>query len=180
MNCPAVTGGRRRPGPPQWLDQKHVQLTSSCDSSRLCPEMIPPDSTPAGSDHNITRITEKYQIAMKLIVAHRFAYIIGVDTHAATHTYAIITASGEHIDTQAFPTTTAGMRRALSWTGRRTGGDLATLWVIEGTGSYGANLTRIVADSGYRVVEAPSMNARSRHGVGKSDPLDARRIPRLF
>ncbi|MCU1572247.1 MAG: hypothetical protein JWO93_329 [Micrococcaceae bacterium] len=25
MNCPTVAGGRRRPGPPRWLDKKPAQ-----------------------------------------------------------------------------------------------------------------------------------------------------------
>jgi transposase len=48
--------------------------------------------------------------------------------------------------------------------------------VIEGAGSYGAQLARNVADTGYRVVEAARMGRSGRHGIGKSDPLDARRI----
>jgi hypothetical protein len=48
--------------------------------------------------------------------------------------------------------------------------------VIEGIGTYGARLARVAADAGYRVVEAARMNARANRGIGKSDPLDARRI----
>ena len=48
--------------------------------------------------------------------------------------------------------------------------------MIEGTGTYGARLARAAADAGYEVVEAPRMNARANRGIGKSDPLDARRI----
>lgn len=68
------------------------------------------------------------------------------------------------------------MRRAVDWVGRRTGGDLAALWVIECVGSYGAGLASIVTQAGYHAVEAARMNARANRGVGKSDPLDARRI----
>jgi transposase len=48
--------------------------------------------------------------------------------------------------------------------------------VIEGTGTYGARLARTAVDAGYTVIEAPRMNARANRGIGKSDPLDARRI----
>ena len=64
----------------------------------------------------------------------------------------------------------------MSWAGRRTGGDVTVLWVIEGTGTYGARLRAVAADTGYTVVEAPRMNARANRAIGKSDPLDARRI----
>lgn len=53
------------------------------------------------------------------------------------------------------------MARALSWTARRTGGDLDTRWVIEGVASYGAGLAATVAQAGYEVVEAARMNARA-------------------
>lgn len=111
------------------------------------------------------------------IVAHAYSFVIGVDTHARTHTYAIRRAvTGELLTTETFPATPAGISRAVGWAGRRTAGDADTLWVIEGIGSYGARLAAAVRDAGYEVVEAPRMDARSRRGIGKSDPLDAAAI----
>ncbi|CAA9408926.1 MAG: hypothetical protein AVDCRST_MAG75-2616 [uncultured Propionibacteriaceae bacterium] len=52
---------------------------------------------------------------------------------------------------------------------------MASLWVIEGIGTYGAGLARAAAQGGYPVVEAARMNARGHRGIGKSDPLDAQR-----
>ena len=44
-----------------------------------------------------------------------YRYVVGVDTHAATHSYAIIEApSGGLIDHNTFPTSPAGLRRALA------------------------------------------------------------------
>jgi len=113
---------------------------------------------------------------MSTIVAHQYAYVIGVDTHAATHTFAVVTNSGVHVDTQTFPTTKPGLRRALSWAERRTDGDLDSLWVIEGIGSYGAELAKAVDAAGYEVVEAARMSNKTRRGIGKTDPIDAFRI----
>ncbi|EMQ99982.1 IS110 family transposase [Paeniglutamicibacter gangotriensis] len=111
------------------------------------------------------------------IVSPTYGFVVGVDTHAKNHVYAIINAAtGEHLDTRDFPTTVAGINRAITWAGKRTGGDAETLWVIEGTASYGAVLAGTVSTARYRVTEAPRMSAKARHGVGKSDPLDARRI----
>lgn len=111
------------------------------------------------------------------IVAHAHPFVIGVDTHARNHAVSILACpTSELIDEAQFPATAAGLSRAVSWAGRRTGGDAEVLWVIEGTGTYGARLARAAADAGYLVVEAPRMNARANRGVGKSDPLDARRI----
>lgn len=111
------------------------------------------------------------------IVAHKHPFVIGVDTHARNHAVSILACPhGEVLDEAQFPATGAGLARAVSWVARRTGGDLGALWVIEGTGTYGARLARVAADAGYAVVEAPRMNARANRGIGKSDPLDARRI----
>ena len=110
------------------------------------------------------------------IVARTYSFVIGVDSHARTHTYAVLAASGEHLGTQAFPNTHAGRARAIAWAGRCTGGDLGALWVIEGIGSYGAQLARQAASAGYRAVEAAPMDVAGRRGTGKSDPIDARRI----
>ncbi|MGF9650426.1 transposase, partial [Pseudarthrobacter oxydans] len=75
------------------------------------------------------------------IVAHSYPFVVGVDTHAKKHVYAIIdTATGQLLQTRDFPTTGAGINRAIAWVARLTGADLATLWVIEGAASYGALL----------------------------------------
>ncbi|MCX4429002.1 IS110 family transposase [Streptomyces mirabilis] len=113
---------------------------------------------------------------MNTIVAHTRSFVIGVDTHARTHTYAVLAANGEHLYTETFPNTHAGRARAINWVGRRTGGDLGALWVIEGIGSYGAQIARQSALAGYRVAEAARMGRGGRRGIGKSDPIDARRI----
>ncbi|MDT0168985.1 IS110 family transposase [Pseudarthrobacter sp. BRE9] len=111
------------------------------------------------------------------IVAHSYPFVVGVDTHAKKHVYAIInTATGALLQTRDFPTTGAGVSRAIAWVARLTGADLAALWVIEGAASYGALLAGAVAASGYDVVEAARMDPRAHHGVGKSDKLDAHRI----
>ena len=111
------------------------------------------------------------------IVAHAHPFVIGVDAHARNHAVAVLACpTGELVDETQFPATVAGLQRAVSWVARRTGGDLDVLWVIEGVGTYGARLARVANDAGYAVAEAGRMNARANRGVGKSDPLDARRI----
>jgi transposase len=111
------------------------------------------------------------------MVAHTHPFVIGVDAHARNHALAILACpTGEVVDEGQFPATGAGLQRAVDWVARRTGGDLDTLWVVEGVGTYGARLARAAADAGYSVAEAARMNARANRGVGKSDPLDACRI----
>ena len=111
------------------------------------------------------------------IIAQSHPHVVGVDTHARSHALSIlIAATGAIVDEGQFPATEAGMARAIAWVARRTNGDLATLWVVECVGTYGARLASLVTQAGYRAVEAARMDARANRGVGKSDPLDARRI----
>jgi Transposase len=109
------------------------------------------------------------------IVAHSRPFIVGVDTHAKTHTYAVIDATGQLLGEQ-FPTTAQGVARAIAWVGRRTTGQAEALWVIECVATYGARLADAAAEAGYEVAEAPRMSAKIRHGVGKSDAMDAQAI----
>ncbi|MGO2081840.1 IS110 family transposase [Glutamicibacter arilaitensis] len=111
------------------------------------------------------------------IVAHSYPFVVGVDTHARNHVYAIIDSSnGALLDTQSFPVTMGGISRAISWVGRRTEGNADTLWVIEGAATYGAILACTVAAHGFPVTEAPRMSTKQNRGVGKTDSLDAHRM----
>lgn len=107
------------------------------------------------------------------IVADIFRFVVGVDTHAATHTFTILESNGRLVDQQTFPTSPAGIKRSIDWIGRRTGGDLdGVLVAVEGTGSYGAVLAAEAAVAGYRVVEAPT--PRRDRADGKDDEQDSR------
>ncbi|MFO7164969.1 hypothetical protein MHAS_01963 [Mycolicibacterium hassiacum DSM 44199] len=112
------------------------------------------------------------------IVAERYKFVIGVDTHAATHSLALVTAAtGAHLDEAVFPNTVSGWDRAWNWIARRIDGQSA-LVVIEGIGSYGAGLAERVSSAGLPVAEPPAIPAAQRRGVGKTDALDAVRIAR--
>jgi transposase len=106
------------------------------------------------------------------IVAEVYSYVIGVDTHSRTHTYAVLAAATRQmIASEQFPTTDAGLARALSWVARRTNGQADVLFAIEGTGSYGALLAAQASRAGYRVTEAPTPT-RTR-STAKTDQIDA-------
>jgi transposase len=96
--------------------------------------------------------------------------ILGVDTHKDTHVASVITMLGVLKATAAFPTTTAGYRDLLGWA-RSLG--VVHRAGVEGTGSYGAALTRYLRRHDITVVEVnrPDRAARRRHG--KSDTVDA-------
>jgi transposase len=113
-------------------------------------------------------------------VRDRYRFVLGVDTHAANHVYGLVSCPhGIPVDVpQGFPTSDAGIGRALGWLGRRTGGDITgTVVVIEGTGSYGAVVAARLAEQGYRVVEAPT--PKRDKGRPKNDALDAVAVAEL-
>ena len=94
----------------------------------------------------------------------------GVDTHKELHLAAAITETGHLLGTAAFPTTPQGYRHLLSWL--QGFGRLSRVG-IEGTGSYGAGLTRFLRAEGVEVVEVNRPNRQWRRRHGKSDPADA-------
>lgn len=69
------------------------------------------------------------------LVAEQYTHVVGVVTHARTHTFSMLAATtGAVIGTDTFPTTGAGMSRAVEWIRRRTPtGNV--LVAVEGTSS---------------------------------------------
>ena len=94
----------------------------------------------------------------------------GVDTHKELHVAAVIDAGETVLGTRSFPTTRAGYRAMLAWIGEF--GDLARIGV-EGTGSYGAGLTRHLAKAGVMILEVDRPDRSDRRRKGKDDDLDA-------
>jgi transposase len=96
--------------------------------------------------------------------------ILGVDTHAETHTAAVIDERGRLIDTLEIATTLDGFARLLAWAsalGRvRTAG-------VEGTGAYGRSLATFLIEHNVTVFEVNRPNRQHRRRHGKSDPTDA-------
>ena len=94
----------------------------------------------------------------------------GVDTHKDTHVAAAVDHLGTEIATKAFPTTAHGYKQLTAWLCGQ--GDLQRVGV-EGTGSWGAALTRHLHDCGITVMEVNRPNRQHRRRAGKSDPIDA-------
>ena len=94
----------------------------------------------------------------------------GVDTHGQTHHAAVIDEVGRQLGDREFTASPAGYRALAAWLGGY--GTLTTIGV-EGTGTYGAALTRHLRTIGLTVVEVDRPDRKSRRAHGKSDPLDA-------
>jgi transposase len=96
--------------------------------------------------------------------------VAGVDTHADTHHVAVLVFNGARVADAEFPATEAGYAELLAWL--RGFGRVHAVGV-EGTGSYGAALTRHLHAAGVVVVEVNRPDRQQRRLKGKSDPLDA-------
>jgi transposase len=104
-------------------------------------------------------------------MAGRRRHVIGgVDTHGKTHHAAVIDRTGRVLGDQEFRATTAGYQQLLAWL--NSFGRISEVG-IEGTGSYGAGLTRHLAGAGIATVEVDRPDRAERRRQGKSDPIDA-------
>ncbi|HEX5878583.1 MAG TPA: transposase [Actinomycetota bacterium] len=111
-----------------------------------------------------------------VMLADLVELVIEADTHKHTHTAAVVAATTGAVVTQVtVPATPAGDQQLLQVAARQPG---QRVWAVEGTGGYGAGLTRFLDGQAERVVELdrPKRAAR-RHGA-KSDLLDAARAAR--
>jgi transposase len=98
---------------------------------------------------------------------------VGVDTHTDQHVGVSLDQFGRRLGARSIPTTPAGFAALLAWA--RDFGVVEQIG-IEGTGSYGAGLTRWLRARGLTVIEVerPDRHDRqARRRRGKSDPIDA-------
>ncbi len=96
--------------------------------------------------------------------------IIGVDTHKHTHAAVAINTLGARLGTMTIPVSRAGYRNLLAWA--RSFGSIR-VFGVEGTGSYGAGLSRFLQANCHPVFEVNRPNRQRRHQHGKTDHLDA-------
>jgi len=102
--------------------------------------------------------------------------VIGVDTHKNTHTAAIIDArTGAIVEQLTVDTDPGGYAELVAMADRHSG---LRAWSIEGTGGYGAGLTRCLVGRDELVIELDRPNRPARRNGAKSDPLDAVRAAR--
>ena len=95
---------------------------------------------------------------------------LGIDTHADTHVAGLIDPLGRHLGHATFDTTVAGFKALLAWA---TSFGTITLAGVEGTGAYGAGLTRFLTAETVPVVEVDRPDRKTRRDQGKSGPIDA-------
>jgi len=94
----------------------------------------------------------------------------GVDTHLDVHVAAALDERGTLLGVESFATTENGYKKLVGWLSDFGPVELVG---VEGTGSYGAGLTRHLHAERVRVVEVDRPNRQRRRLKGKSDPQDA-------
>lgn len=104
------------------------------------------------------------------IVRDQGAVTGGVDTHLDVHVAAALDEIGGLLGVESFEASGAGNDKLLGWL--QSFGPVVRVGV-EGTGSYGAGLARLLRSAGVEVVEVDRPNRQARRRHGKSDPLDA-------
>jgi transposase len=105
---------------------------------------------------------------------------IGVDTHTETLAASVIDDAGRELGAKTFRNDRAGHRDLLRWA-QTLGGERR--FAIEGSGSYGAALARLLVSANEAAVEVPAIltqrERRHLRRAGKSDPGDALAIARV-
>jgi transposase len=94
----------------------------------------------------------------------------GVDTHKDVHVAAVLDEFGRLLSTASFETTAAGYRDLYRWL---CGFGEVLAVGVEGTGSWGAGLSRHLRARGLNVIEVNRTNRQTRRRKGKTDAVDA-------
>jgi len=110
------------------------------------------------------------------MLADQLDYVVGVDPHRDLHALAVVhVLSGAVVFEATVAANSAGYGQALKLVDAHALGRRA--FAVEGTGSFGAGLTRFLSGRGERVLEVGRLRRERRSG-GKTDALDAVRAAR--
>ena len=110
------------------------------------------------------------------MLADELDYVVGVDPHRDEHALGVVEVrTGVVVFETSVAADGGGYDEALRVAEQHAPGRRA--FAVEGTGSYGAGLTRFLASCGERVFEVGRLRRERRSG-GKSDALDAVRAAR--
>ena len=96
--------------------------------------------------------------------------IVGVDTHKHIHVAVAVDQDGRRLGDRREPTTHTGYAALYAWAAQ-LGNTMR--FGVEGTGSYGAGLSRYLSCRGVSVTEVRCPSRQLRHDRGKSDTVDA-------
>src|SRR2546428_2890402 len=135
--------------------------------------MPPAVSTP--DRHRMCPPTLRLEVSQRML-ADQLDYVIGVDPHRDSHALAVVhVISGAIVFEATVAANSEGYAYALELVDEHAAARRA--FAVEGTGSFGAGLTRFLTGRGERVLEVGRLRRQRRSG-GKTDALDAVRAAR--
>ena len=103
---------------------------------------------------------------------------LGVDTHSEAHVAVALDGAGRRTGELAVANSQAGYARLLGWA--LGFGDVVAAGVaagVEGTGSYGAGLSRFLRAGGLRVLEVNRTSRQHVIGTASTTPATPRPLP---
>jgi transposase len=110
------------------------------------------------------------------MLADELDFVVGVDPHRDSHAIGVVEVrSGVVVFESSVTADSGGYAEALRVADQHAPGRRA--FAVEGTGSFGAGLSRFLADRGEQVFEVGRLRRERRSG-GKTDALDAVRAAR--
>src|SRR5262249_16749281 len=110
------------------------------------------------------------------MLADELDFVVGVDPHRDSHALGVVEVrTGVVVFEASVAADSSGYAEALRVAAQHAPGRRA--FAVEGTGSYGAGLTRFLSGCGERVFEVGRLQRERRSG-GKTDALDAVRAAR--
>lgn len=101
--------------------------------------------------------------------------VVGVDTHKDVHVAMVLDRLGRRLAVRNFSSADAGNTQLVNWL---SGLGRVTDAGIEGTGSYGYRLARLLTDRGLQVWEINCPDRSRRRRRRKSDPVDGENAAR--
>ena len=108
------------------------------------------------------------------MLADQLDYVVGVDSHCDSHALAVVRVlSGAVVFEATVVADSNGYADALKLVDQHAVGRRA--FAVEGTGSFGAGLTRFLDARGERVLEVGRLRRERRSG-GKTDALESLRV----
>jgi transposase len=111
------------------------------------------------------------------MLADQLDYVLGVDPHRDAHAIAVVEVrTGGVVYEATVAANESGYRCALALAAEHAAGRRA--FAVEGSGSFGAGLTRFLTGQGKTVFEVGRLRRERRSG-GKTDALDAIRAARV-
>jgi transposase len=123
-----------------------------------------------------TGVSPNPRLEVEVMLADQLDYVVGVDPHRDSHALAVVhVVSGAVVFEANIAANNSGYAQALKLVDQHAAGRRA--FAVEGTGSFGAGLTRFLTVRGERVLEVGRLRRERRSG-GKTDALDAIRAAR--